>query len=901
MASTYAYDNVFLSFIMEQVPPGGHETVRMEGLDSANARCDAFGKVLSNRFGYITDSISCPHGHFQLCVRNEEVTHDSISKTLQGVSRIRIKNLIMYVHMPESSDGSGYLLPWDASPRPWSGWFPIKELKKSFNDSPVENLLIILVSNTPRNLRDFFSNNRSHTSSNGRFRMGWAIIYHPRSDDATTTHPNVVAAKKSSEDDPIIFLTEVLKQRQTNSVSLQSVIARYEQRQKKNDQDIVFDQRLIALPGGEGKKNFIFSVESKTRTSTDFWMKATFVGVFLLLIGLSFYIMVSDSRNSKDPETQHADTTIVELGQQSGSGNVEPTIVDKDIAGPSNNETPVTYGEVSDASLAGDIVDAKTEKDMELIPYSGGSKDAQDSLDVEEPAVIATAGDVGGTPSAVVGGSGSLTQQVTTLIEATPLEPGSMTSDRDVSSTFSTTDPSKAKDSDKAIVHGEVVASAQFIGSKETSIGNEPDATIVMDTSSTYATGSAESVPSIDEVIDNSDQSTYDVDVVEPWEANLPEPDGNTIEIGSLGPPTSSTSLEKVVPSSEDSLIGLSSEEVDFGALPNTSLDEEPQSDTIGDEAHSMPDEVVSQDVATDSRGTHTISDSDQEVSNSEQLSLEEPDLGNEPSVVGRLPEIQLDMVVVPTGATKFPSPFNQDIQQVSEFLIAKTEMTSEIASALINYGIGNEYLYIEDGFLYIWGKSSYFKLLDFYNNRSLSMDENGTTQVNSSMGDYPVTGLSWYGAVTLCDLLSLSQGLEPYYQVFSYDPSRNDDSSGYRLPTPEQWYHAASNGDGTTRYAGSDVANAVGVFYPESLHKVGSKIPNSLGIFDLSGNVREFCDDHDFAYLSGVELISNPTIPVRGGSFSTLPNHQTIERHDFVKPTHTFDDIGVRPVKPSV
>jgi formylglycine-generating enzyme required for sulfatase activity len=163
------------------------------------------------------------------------------------------------------------------------------------------------------------------------------------------------------------------------------------------------------------------------------------------------------------------------------------------------------------------------------------------------------------------------------------------------------------------------------------------------------------------------------------------------------------------------------------------------------------------------------------------------------------------------------------------------------------------------------------------------------------------VTGLSWYGAVTLCDLLSLSQGLEPYYQVFSYDPSRNDDSSGYRLPTPEQWYHAASNGDGTTRYAGSNDAHVVGVFYPESLSRVGGKIPNGLGIFDLSGNVREFCDDHDFAYLSGVELISNPTIPVRGGSFSTLPNHQTIERHDFVKPTHTFDDIGVRPVKPSV
>ena len=901
MASTYAYDNVFLSFIMEQVPPGGHETVRMEGLDSANARCDAFGKVLSNRFGYITDSISCPHGHFQLCVRNEEVTHDSISKTLQGVSRIRIKNLIMYVHMPESSDGSGYLLPWDASPRPWSGWFPIKELKKSFNDSPVENLLIILVSNTPRNLRDFFSNNRSHTSSNGRFRMGWAIIFHPRSNEASTTQRNLISAKGVIEDDPIIFLTKALKQRQTNSISLKSVVDRYEKQQKENHRDVVFDQRLITLPGGEGNKNFIFSVESKTRTSIDFWLKATFIGVFLLLIGLSFYIMVSDSRNSKDPETQHTDSTIVEFTQQPDSGQVAPAIVDRVIAEPFGNDIIPVHGEDSDASLVGDAIDTDIEKDMESIPSSGVPKDTQDVPDVDEPAVIATTGAVGGTPPVVVEGSGSLTQQVTTLIEATPFEPGSMTPDRYVSATFSTDGPLEAKDSDEAISHGEVAASEQFVGSKEESFVNKPDTTVVMDTGSAYNAEAAAPVPSIDEVTHESDQSTYDVDIMEPEGDFFTETVDSEVAIGVLSKQTSAAPNDWILPSSGEMLSSSISEEVDSGALPNTNLDEEPQSDTIGDEALSMPDEVVYQDVATESRGTPTINDSDQEISNSEQLSLEEPDMEAESQIKESVPQVQLDMVVVPSGTIKFPSPFNQDIQQVSEFLISKTEMTSEVASALINYGIGNEYLYIEDGFLYIWGKSSYFKLLDFYNNRSLSMDENGTTQVNSSMDDYPVTGLSWYGAVTLCDLLSLSQGLEPYYQVFSYDPSRNDDSSGYRLPTPEQWYHAASIGDGTTRYAGSDDANAVGVFYPESLHKVGGKIPNSLGIFDLSGNVREFCDDHDFAYLSGVELISNPTIPVRGGSFSTLPNHQTIERHDFVKPTHTFDDIGVRPVKPSV
>lgn len=152
-------------------------------------------------------------------------------------------------------------------------------------------------------------------------------------------------------------------------------------------------------------------------------------------------------------------------------------------------------------------------------------------------------------------------------------------------------------------------------------------------------------------------------------------------------------------------------------------------------------------------------------------------------------------------------------------------------------------------------------------------------TTCSSGTSD-PVQMVSWYDAITFCNKLSLLEGLDPVYSVagvnfftLRYDqiPSSttitwdeataNPAASGYRLPTEMEWMWAAMGADtanpgavNTTGYAkafaGSTGSNAVGdyAYYNGNsagkTHPVGSKLPNDLGLYDMSGNVFEWVWD---------------------------------------------------------
>ena len=171
-----------------------------------------------------------------------------------------------------------------------------------------------------------------------------------------------------------------------------------------------------------------------------------------------------------------------------------------------------------------------------------------------------------------------------------------------------------------------------------------------------------------------------------------------------------------------------------------------------------------------------------------------------------------------------------------------------------------------------------------------------------------PVEMVSWYDAIVYCNLLSIKEGLTPCYTIkgstipadWGTSPAStsaedytdwesvtcNFNANGYRLPTDAEWEYAARGGqagitDGSWEYeySGSNTIDEVAWYYencdgglPGKTHEVGKKHPNALGLYDMSGNVWEWCWDwYEDGYPSGTMDPAGPDTGsyrvIRGGS----------------------------------
>jgi formylglycine-generating enzyme required for sulfatase activity len=232
-------------------------------------------------------------------------------------------------------------------------------------------------------------------------------------------------------------------------------------------------------------------------------------------------------------------------------------------------------------------------------------------------------------------------------------------------------------------------------------------------------------------------------------------------------------------------------------------------------------------------------------------------------------------------GEATFAFPTGRTVT-LSTYQIARYETTYELWYTVRQWALAQGYVFFRPGVEGRWEAPE-----ELVEKEGAPPTEAGKT--------LPATYMSWWDVVVWCNAYSLMEGREPvYYFDTAYTalittvpvPMHEENvryetlvymksgANGYRLPTDAEWEAAGRGGDPSSpawayKCAGSDTPGNVAWYAGNSggqPHPVGQKQPNTAGLYDMSGNVEEWCFDwHNGIPPSGT--VTNPTGSLNGYS----------------------------------